>query len=290
MDDGAWPELPYAAWQATLDTLHLYLQVIGKIKLVSAPAEPEWGHAALYLSARGLTTGPMPHGNVAFQIDLDFVEHELAVSTSTGRTAQFALVPRTVAAFYAETMAALASAGVPVEINTLPQELPNPIPFPEDTTHASYDALWVNRFWRVLSSVDAAFKKFRAPYRGRHTPVNFWWGSCDLSYSRFSGRPAPPPPNSGLIMRLSMDAEEIAAGFWPGDGRYPAPAFYSYTYPKPAAIESAVIAPAGAGWNAALGEFLLPYETVRTAPSPEAALQEFLESTYAVGKKLGNWP
>ncbi len=290
MSDTAWPELPLEAWKATRDTLHMYLQIAGKIRLKLAPAEPEFGHTALYVTARGLTTSPMPYENFTAQIDFDFIAHQLYLATSQGRIERLELVPRSVRDFYAAVMEKLDALGVDVAIDPLPQEVPNPIPFPDDVVHAAYDAPWVSRFWRVLSSADTVFKQFRAPYRGRHTPVNAWWGSCDLAYARYSGRPAAPPPNAGYIMRESMDAEEVAAGFWPGDERYPAPAFYAYAYPKPPGIESAAIRPAGAGWNDKLGEFLLPYESVRTAPSPEAALLAFLESTFEAGKTLNRWP
>ena len=290
MDDVAWPELPLEAWKATRDTLHMYLQIVGKIRLTLAPPEPEFGHAALYVTARGLTTGPMPYADFTCQIDFDFIAHQLYLATSQGRIDRLELVPRSVRDFYAAVMGKLAALGIDIAINPIPQEVPNPIPFPDDVVHAAYDAPWVNKFWHVLSSADAVFKQFRAPYRGRHTPVNAWWGSCDLAYARYSGRAASPPPNVGYIMRESMDAEEVAAGFWPGDERYPAPAFYAYAYPKPPGIEAAAIRPAGAGWNDTLGEFLLPYESVRTAPSPEGALLEFLESTFEAGRTLNRWP
>jgi hypothetical protein len=290
MSDSAWPALPLEPWKDTRDTLHMYMQVVGKIRLGLSPPEPEFGQVALYLTARGLTTGPMPYGDINLQIDFDFIGHQLYFATSDGRLERLALTPRSVRDFYADVLAALRTLNIDVAINPKPQEVQDPIPFPEDVVHASYDASSVNAFWRILSSVDSVFKAFRAPYRGRHTPVNVWWGSCDLAYARYSGRAASPPPNSGYIMRHSMDAEEVAAGFWAGDGRYPAPAFYAYVYPKPDGIENATIRPPSASWNATLGEFLLPYESVRKAPSPEAEILEFLESTYQTGRRLGNWP
>ena len=285
-----WPALPLESWKDTRDTLHMYMQVVGKIRLTLAPPEPEFAQVALYVTSRGLTTGPMPYGELTAQIDFDFIAHQLSVETSAGDTQRVELRPQTVRDFYAAVMSAFKALGMPVAINPKPQEVANPIPFEDDVTHASYDAPSVNAFWRILSSADNVFKIFRAPYRGRHTLVNVWWGSCDLAYSRYSGRPAAPPPHSGYIMRHSMDAEEISAGFWAGDDRYAAPAFYAYVYPKPDGIEKETIGPPSASWNATLGEFLLPYESVRNAPSPEAEILEFLESTYRTGRKLGNWP
>jgi hypothetical protein len=231
MSDSAWPALPLEPWKDTRDTLHMYMQVVGKIRLGLSPPEPEFGQVALYLTARGLTTGPMPYGDINLQIDFDFIDHQVYFTTSDGRLERLALLPRSVRDFYADVLAALRALHIEVAINPKPQEVPNPIPFPDDIVHASYDASSVNAFWRILSSVDSVFKAFRAPYRGRHTPVNVWWGSCDLAYARYSGRAASPPPSAGYIMRHSMDAEEIAAGFWAGDDRYPAPAFYAYAYP-----------------------------------------------------------
>ncbi len=290
MSDTAWPALPLEAWSDTRATLHMYLQVVGKIRLALAPAEPEFGQTALYLTSRGLTTGPMPYRDLTAQIDFDFIAHKLYLATSQGQVERLDLGPRSVRDFYAAVMASLEAAGLKVAINPVPQEIPNPIPFPDDVVHASYDAPWVTKFWRILSSVDQVFKQFRAPYRGRQTPVNVWWGSCDLAYARYSGRPAEPPPNSGYIMRKSMDAEEVAAGFWAGDQRYEAPAFYAYAYPKPPGIETAAIRPEGAAWSKELGEFLLPYENVRNAQSPETVLLEFLESTFDAGSRLNRWP
>lgn len=286
---GDWPALPLAEWQATLDTVHMYAQVVGKIRLGLAPAEHEWAHAALYVTARGLTTSPMPYEGRTFDITFDLLGHALYIAVSDGQIRSIRLEPRTVAAFYEAVMEALRSMGINAKIWTMPQEVQNPIVFERDTTHAAYDRAAVERFFHVLSRVDMIMKKHRAPYRGRHTPVQFFWGTFDLAYTRFSGKPATPPPGSNLIMRLSMDAEEISAGFWPGDARFPEPAFFAYTYPKPDGLERAAIEPAKAFWSAQTGLFLLRYEDMRAAPSPERAALDFLGSTYAAGARGAGW-
>lgn len=267
----------------------MYAQIAGKVKLALAPPEPEWAHAALYVSARGLTSGPLPCGDRTLGLDFDFIAHEFRVLTSDGGVRAVPLGPGSVATFYLEVTAALRSLGADVPISTMPQEVPDPIPFDEDYVHASYDPAHARRFWQVLSLVDAAFKHHRAPYRGRHTPVQLFWGSFDLAYERFSGKVAEPPPHANLIMRDAMDAQAIAAGFWPGDSRFPEAAFYCYAYPKPAGIESAAIEPAAAFWSAELGEFILRYEDVRTSASPRETIAQFLASTYAACAQRAGW-
>jgi hypothetical protein len=284
-----WPELPYEVWRDTRATLHMYLQVIGKVRLALAPMEPQWGQVPLYVTARGLNTSPIPHPAGVFDIDVDLVEHEVSVRTVRGALARIALEPRSVADFYRELMDALAGAGVQVQITHMPQEVPDPIPFPEDRVHASYDPEWANRFWRALVSVDAVFKEHRAHFRGKASRVQLFWGALDLSYMRFSGRPVDPPPGADLITRYSSDAEHVCTGFWPGDGRFPEPAFFAYTSPAPPGIEKAQIGPAAAGWSRELGEFLLPYDVVRAAPDPRRALLEFLETTYEAGAGRARW-
>ena len=284
-----WPELPYDAWLATRDTLHLYLQVIGKVRLALAPMEPQWGQVPLYVTARGLNTSPIPHPAGVFDIDVDLVDHLVTVRTTRGAVRQVGLEPRSVADFYRELMEALARADVPVEITPMPQEVTEPIPFPADTTHSSYEPEWANRFWRVLVSVDAVMKEHRARFRGKTSRVQLFWGALDLSYMRFSGRATEPPAGADVLTRYSADAEHVCAGFWPGDGRLPEPAFFAYASPAPAGIEEAEIAPAAARWSPELGEFLLPYETVRAAPDSRAALLAFLETTYRAGARLGKW-
>jgi hypothetical protein len=284
-----WPELPYEAWRPTRDTLHMYMQIIGKVRLALAPMEPQWGQVPLYLTARGLNTSPIPHPAGIFDIDVDLIDHVVSVRTVRGSIERIRLEPRSVADFYAELMAALTAAGVPVTITELPSEVPDAIPFPEDVEHASYEPEFANRFWRVLVSIDAVMKEHRARFRGKTSPVQFFWGSFDLAYSRFSGRAVEPPPGAGVITRLGGDAEQACGGFWPGDARLTEPAFFAYTYPSPAGIEQAEIEPEAAYWNAEMGEFLLPYEAVRTAADPRRALLDFLETTYRAGAGPKGW-
>jgi hypothetical protein len=285
----AWPELPYEAWRQTRETLHMYLQIVGKVRLALAPMEPQWGQVPLYVTARGLNTSPIPHPAGVFDIDVDLIDHVVSVRTVSGAIERIRLEPRSVADFYAELMGALAAAGVPVTITERPSEVPNPISFPDDVEHASYEPESVTRFWRALVSADAVMKEHRARFRGKTSPVQFYWGSFDLAYSRFSGRPVEPPPDADVITRLGGDAEQACGGFWPGDARLAEPAFFAYTYPKPAGIEQAEIEPEAAYWNVEMGEFLLPYEAVRTAADPRRALLDFLETTYRAGARAAGW-
>jgi Family of unknown function (DUF5996) len=285
-----WPALPLGAWADTRDTLHGYVQIIGKIRLGLAPLEREWANVPFYLTARGMTTSAIPYGELALQINFDFTAHRLDMNLSNGERRSIELVPAlSVAAFYERVMSALDSLGVRVHIWPMQVEVPNPIRLDTDESHASYDTEAVHRFWQVLTRVGGAFSEFRAPFRGRHTSVVFFWGTLDLAYARFSGRPAEPPPNSDVIYRGAMDAEQIEAGFWAGDARFAEPAFYCFGYPKPAGIETATIRPAQALWHSELGEFLLRYDDVRSAASPRAAILEFLESTYAACAGASNW-
>lgn len=281
-----WPALPLSAWDDTRATLQLYIQIAGKLRLKLAPLEAEWQEVTLYLTSRGLTTSPMQYGTRTFQLDFDFVAHKLIVSVSDGQIKSLDLVPRTVAAFYELVMKTLHELGIDVRITTMPQEVPNPIRFPEDTTHASYDPEYAHRFWSILVQVDQAFKKFRAPFRGKHTAVQFFWGSFDLAYTRFSGKPAEPPANASILYRIGGDAHQICGGFWPGDQRFAEPAFYGYTYPKPDGLEKAAIRPSAAFWHGGIAEFLLRYEDVRTSASPADTIIEFLTSVYEAGTKF----
>lgn len=285
----AWPELPYSAWKDTLDTLHMNLQIVGKVRRALSPFEPQWANVPLYLSSRGLTTTPMAYAGLIFQIDVDLIDHQVVIETGRGETRRVGLTARAVADFYAAFMSNLNDLGIHADFRPIPDEVSDPIPFAEDIVHKAYEPEWANRFWRVLSQVDLVLKDHRSRYRGRTSPVHFFWGSFDLANTRFSGRAAKPPPDAGLIERLSADAEEICVGFWPGDSRFPQAAFFSYTYPKPEGIEQQVIEPAEAGWNSDLGEFALTYEDVRTSASPRGAILQFLESTYAAGARLGGW-
>jgi hypothetical protein len=278
-----WPELPYEAWRDTRDTLHMELQVVGKIRLALAPFEPEWSNVPLYVTARGLTTSPLRHGSgEIFDLDVDLHDHRVRVRTGAGRVEEIELRARPVAEFYEELMGALERADVPVEISPKPSEVPDPIPFPDDTTHAAYDAGWAHRFWRALASIDAVMKEHRAPFRGRSTPVQFFWGTFDLALTRYNGRPAEPHGDDE-IMRRSTDAEQICVGWWPGDQRVPAPSFFAYAYPKPDGIEHEP------GWDDAMGLIRLPYDDVRTAADPRRALLDFLERTYEAGARLARW-
>jgi hypothetical protein len=267
----------------------MYLQVVGKVRLALAPMEPQWAQVPLYVTARGLNTSPVPHSKGVFDIDVDFVDHVVSVRTVEGRVERVRLEPRSVADFYAELMHALERLGRQVEISTRPSEVANAILFPDDVEHTSYDPEWANRFWRALVSVDSVLKEHRARFRGRASLVHFFWGTFDLAYSRFSGRLLEPPADADVIMRYSLDAEQLATGFWPGDEKTRDPSFFAYTFPKPAAIEEASVQPQAAHWSTDLGEFILPYEAVRTAPDPRRALLDFLESTYRAGADRAGW-
>jgi hypothetical protein len=260
----AWPELPFEAWQDTKETLRLYLQIAGKVRAALSPVEPNWGHAPFYLTARGATTSPIALGDGAFEIDFDFVDHFVLVRLTDGRIFSLPLEPRTVADFHRDLFALLASHGIEAKIPAAPSDVENGIPFADDTVHSSYDPEWANRWWHVLVAVRGVLAEHRAVYDGRVTPVQLWWGSMDLAYSRFG------------------DVEH-AAGFWPGDASHPGAAFYAYASPAPGGIEAASVEPDAASWSAELGEFLLPYEAVRAAPDPRAALLAFLESAYRAG-------
>jgi len=284
-----WPALPLAAWKETRDTLHMYTQVVGKVRLKLAPPEPEFGQVPFYLTVRGLTTSPMPYRDRAFAIDFDFIDHQVRIQESDGASRGIPLVGQPVKEFYRQVIGTLKDLGAEVAITPTPSEVANPIPFPEDDRHASYDPEWARQFWRVLLQADTAFKEFRAPFRGKTTPVQFFWGTFDLSLARYCGRPAEPPPGADPIRRRAMDAEEVAFGFWPGDDAFPEPAFYSYTYPKSPGIENAPLRPSAARWSEKMGEFLLRYEEARTAESPRAAILTFLESTYAAGADGLQW-
>jgi hypothetical protein len=287
--DDNWPELPYEAWRPTRDTLHMYLQVVGKVRLTLAPMEPQWAQVPLYVTARGLNTSPIPHPAGVFDIDVDLIDHVVAVRTARGAVEQIRLRPRSVADFYEELMRALVDAGVPVTITELPSEVPDPIRFPDDVEHASYEPEFATRFWRALVSIDAVMKEHRALFRGKTSPVQFFWGTFDLVYSRFSGRSVEPPPDADVITRHGADAEQACVGFWPGEARLAEPAFFAFTFPSPAGIEQADVEPEAARWSAEMGEFLLPYEAVRTAADPRRALLDFCETTFRAGAGLARW-
>jgi hypothetical protein len=272
-----------------MDTLHMELQIIGKVRLALTPFEPQWANVPLYLTARGLTTTPMTSGEQSFQLDVDLIDHQVVVLTTSGDTRRVALTARPVAHFYRDFMAALRSLGIEVQISTRPSEVDSPIPFEEDTTHSAYEPSWATRFFRVLSEIDLVFKEHRSRFRGKTSLVNFFWGTFDLALTRYSGRAIEPPSNAGVIARRGADAEVICSGFWPGNAQVPAPSFFGYAAPAPAGIEKETVRPEGARWNPAVREFLLPYEDVRRAASPREAILEFCESVYAAGSRLGRW-
>jgi hypothetical protein len=282
------PALPYEEWQPTRDTLHMYTQVIGKLRLALSPFEPEWAHVALYVTARGLTTSPMPAGARSIDVELDLVDHVAVLRSSDGRLERRPL-GGPVAEFYGDIIDAMQRLDAAVSISTMPQEVPDPIPFPDDRTHATYDTGHAGRFHQVLSIVDSAVKEHRAGFRGRTTPVHFFWGSFDLALARYSGRPVPPPPGAGVIERIGGDAEEVCCGWWPGDHRFGYPAFYAYAYPKPDGLERAAIAPASAAWSDTAGEFLLSHDAAAQAPDPHAEIRAFLTSTYDASANALGW-
>ncbi len=290
----AWPPLPLDEWRDSYATLHLYSQIVGKTRLALAPIENHWWEVVLYVTSRGLTTSPMPFDGRAVQVDFDFVDHQLLARTSDGASASFALVPRTVADFYDEYMKLLDGLGVAVKIWPVPVELPEVIPFAKDREHRSYDPDAVNRFWRVLVQSERVMRAFRAKFMGKASPVQFFWGSFDLAATRFSGRSAPPhpggAPNVGdWVMREAYSRELSSAGFWPGSGPVEEPAYYSYAYPEPAGFADALVTPEAAYYDSTMREFILPYEAVRLAGSPDKALMEFLQSTYDAAANLGKW-
>jgi hypothetical protein len=285
--DSNWPALPLDAWLATYDTLKMWTQVAGKIRMTLSPKLNHWWHTTLYVNSHGLTTSAIPYGGGLFEIQFDFLEHQLEVQTSCGDRKSFPLAPEPVADFYGRMMATLRSLGIEVEINTRPQEVPDAIPFEKDYRHASYDREYANRWWRILVSTDIVMNEFRSRFIGKCSPVHFFWGSFDLACTRFSGRPAPP--RKGVITSEAYSHECISAGFWPGGGPVAGPAYYSYTAPQPAGLSDEAVRPAAAFWHKEFSEFILMYEDVRRAESPRAALLDFLESTYAAGAKRANW-
>jgi len=288
-----WPGLPFNEWRESCATLHLWTQVVGKIRLAEAPPVNHWWQVPLYVTCRGLTTSPMPHGERMFQIDFDFLDHRLVIESSDGIRDGFPLRPMSVAEFHAELMSRLRALGLEVRIWTMPVELPDPIPFERDNKHASYDRDYAQRFWRVLVQADRIFNAFRARFVGKVSPVHFFWGSFDLAVTRFSGRAAPPHPGAPNVAdRVTREAyrdEVSSCGFWPGGPGMEQPAFYAYAYPAPAGFADAPVRPGPAFYSRDFGEFLLPYDEVRRAPSRDAFLLDFLQSTYEAAARLGDW-
>jgi hypothetical protein len=284
--DERWPALPYREWADTYATLHLWTQMAGKVRLMLSPRLNHWWNVALYVNGRGLNTSLIPYRGGEFEIQFDFVDQALEIRTCEGMRRSFPLEPQSVAVFYGKFMAALRELGIAMDINTRPQEIPGAIPFDQDDRHSAYDGEYARRFWRILLSAVPVFEEFRARFIGKSSPVHFFWGSFDLACTRFSGRLAPP--RKGLISSEAYSHEVISAGFWPGNEALDA-AFYAYTVPQPPGLPEERVRPAEAGWSKDFGEFVFPYADMRRAESPEAALTEFLESTYEAGARLAHW-
>jgi hypothetical protein len=287
-----WPSLHWSDWADTCQTLHLWTQVAGKVRLTKATPVNHWWHVPLYVTTCGIGTSPIPDGVRTFAIDFDFLDHRLRVTCSDGMEESFALEPMSVARFYRRVLEALDRIGVDVNVNPRPSEIENAIPFDQDEEHKSYDPAAANRFWRALVQADRVFNKFRSRFIGKVSPVHFFWGSFDLAVTRFSGRKAPAHPGSPIMPQsVTLEAyshEVSSAGFWPGAPLMDA-TFYAYAYPAPEGFETATIGPAQASWNAAFGEFVLPYEAVRTSASPDDTLMEFLQTTYEAAANLASW-
>ena len=288
-----WPELPLAEWKDTYDTLHRWTQIVGKIRLALTPLQNHWWNSTLYVTPRGLTTSTMSYNGRLFQIDFDFIAHHLLIETTDGSVKTIALRSRSVSEFYQETMAALASLGIHVSIWTTPVEVPDRTPFEEDQKHASYDPEYAQRFWRILAQVSLVFTEFRSRFTGKASPVHFFWGAFDLAVTRFSGRTAPlhpGAPNCARFVMVEAYSHELSScGFWPGGGPIDEPVFYAYAYPEPDGFKDYPIQPSEAFYHKEIREFVLPYEVVRTAKSPEESLLSFLQSTYEAASTRAKW-
>jgi hypothetical protein len=289
-----WPPLPFSEWKDTQATLHLWTQIVGKIRLAQTPWTNHSWHVPLYVTSRGLTTSPIPYGARTFELAFDFFAHELRIDTDDGEVQALTLEPRTVADFYHDLMGRLNGLGLDIRVRTVPCEIPNATPFEIDHHHRSYDPGHVMRFWRVLVQADRVLKQFRARFTGKASPVHFFWGSFDLAATRFSGRPAPLHPGGvpnlpDWVAQEAYSQEVSSCGFWPGGEAMPQPVFYSYAYPEPAGFKAARVGPTAARYEPALGEFVLPYDDVRQASSPDATLLEFLQTTYDAAANLGAW-
>ena len=290
----AWPDLPVVAWTDTLETLHMWTQIVGKIRLVESPWINHSWSVPLYVTSTGLTTSLVPYGTKGFELAFDFLADELRLTTTTGERRQIALEPRTVASFHGAVMQAMLEVGMPVSIHNVPSEVAEAIPFPEDTTHRSYEREHVRSLWRALVQANRVFTHFRAGFLGKASPVHFFWGSFDLAVTRFSGRTAPPHPGGvpnfpDDVAREAYSHEVTSCGFWPGNRDSPTPIFYAYAYPSPDGFAKAEVEPAEAFWLEQLGEFALPYDAVRKAADPDAYLESFLQSTHAAAAELAGW-
>lgn len=289
-----WPSLALDAWSDTYATLHLWTQIVGKVRLIQSPWVNHSWHATLYVTARGLTTSPVPYGTRTFQLDFDFVDHQLTVESSDGGHDGFALEPQSVAAFYARLMETMARLDLHVNIRKEPNEVADATPFDRDETHRAYDAEYANRFWRVMVQADRVFKEFRARFTGKCSPVHYFWGAPDLAVTRFSGRPAPEHPGGipnlpDWVTREAYSQEVSSCGFWPGGGPVPHAAFYAYAYPAPPGYSEAPVRPDAALYSHELGEFILPYDAVRESDAPDETLLDFLQSTYEAAATLAHW-
>jgi hypothetical protein len=293
-NDNPWPDLPFEAWRDTYATLHLWLQIVGKVRLAQTPPVNHSWHVTLYPTSSGLTTSPIPYGDRTFEIAFDFVHHQLCVYASDGRAVGFRLEPQSVASFYRRLMEALAAIDVHVAIKKKPNEIADPIPFDRDEVHRAYDPEYAARFWRVLVQTTRVFTEFRARFIGKCSPIHLFWGAPDLAVTRFSGRTAPPHPGGipnlpDAVTREAYSHEVSSAGFWPGGGPIPYAAFYSYAYPAPPGFAEARVQPPEAYYSKDFGEFILPYDAVRLSPSPDQTLLLFLQSTYDAAADLGHW-
>jgi hypothetical protein len=284
-----WPSLPLESWEDTRATLHLWTQMVGKVRLALTPVVNHWWNVPLYVSARGLTTSSMSCESMVFEMEFDFVDHQLVLTKSDGSVKKLALAPRSVSDFYKELMSMLRSEGIDVKIWKTPVEIPNPIPFDQDHIHRSYDPQAVRKFWRILASSHSAFQDFRSRFIGKSSPVHFFWGSFDLAVTRFSGRRAPERPDADRITREAYSHEVSSVGFWPGSGDVKEPAFYSYASPEPEGFKEYRARPDAASYRKELGEFLLPYEAVRHSTSPTAAVLDFCQTTYEAAATLAKW-
>ena len=284
-----WPSLPLDSWKDTCATLHMWTQMVGKVRLALTPLVNHWWNVPLYVTARGLTTSIIPYGERSFELLFDFLKHQLVLETSEGALKTLPLAPKSVADFYQEFVRMLRAENINVKIWPMPVEIPDPIAFDQDRVHASYDAVSVEKFWRILVSVDAIFKQFRSRFIGKSSPVHFFWGSFDLAVTRFSGRKAPERPGADKMTREAYSHEVSSVGFWPGTSGMSDAAFYSYAAPEPNGFKQAHVQPAAAAYNPSLGEFLLSYEDVRNSESPSSSLLQFSQSTYDAAANLGNW-
>ena len=288
-DPAIWPSLPLAEWRDTHDTLHMWMQIVGKTRLALAPKENHWWHVALYVSARGLSTSPMPYRSSTFEAEFDFIEHRLVVKTSDGRIREMALRPQAVADFYRQYMGVLDDLGIAVKLWPVPAEVDDPTPFLEDRRHASYDADHAQRFFRMLLQADRVTKRFKGRFLGKSSPVHFFWGALDLALTRFSGRRDEHKPTEGAMLREANSHEEISVGFWPGSGSVPEPAFYAYARPEPPGLAGTAARPKAAYYSRDLADFILPWEAVRSSASPDDMVLDFYQSVYDAAADLARW-